>query len=68
MTAVLNSFIKQCTTSLDDLAGQELYTIFGIGDDIRGLLATLSRIDAIISHDPSPHSIYILPYPTLPYP
>lgn len=66
MTAVLNSFIKQCTTSLDDLAGQELYTIFGIGDDIRGLLATLSRIDAIISHDPSPHSIYILPYPTLP--
>jgi len=51
MAAVLDSFVKRCTASLEDFASQEACVALGIGDDVRGLLATLSRIDAIISHE-----------------
>lgn len=51
MSAVLDSFVKRCTSSLQNFAGQEACAALGIGDDVRGLLATLSRIDAIISHE-----------------
>lgn len=51
MAVVLDSFVKRCTASLEDFAGQDACTVLGIGDDVRGLLATLSRIEAIVSHE-----------------
>ncbi|AQK67387.1 Disease resistance RPP13-like protein 4 [Zea mays] len=51
MAAVLDSFVKRCTASLEDFADQEACAALGIVDDVRGLLATLLRIDAIISHE-----------------
>ncbi|KAJ1260859.1 hypothetical protein BS78_10G264900 [Paspalum vaginatum] len=51
MAVVLDSFVKRCTASLEDFAGQEACAALGIGDDVSGLLATLSRIDAIVSHE-----------------
>ncbi|KAL6603411.1 hypothetical protein ACP70R_043772 [Stipagrostis hirtigluma subsp. patula] len=51
MAVVLDSFVKRCTASLEDFAGQSACAALGIGDDVRGLLATLSRIDAIVSHE-----------------
>jgi hypothetical protein len=59
---VLHS-IKQCTASMEDFAGQDVCVVLGIGDNIKGLLATLSRIDAIISYDSSPRSTCILSFP-----
>ncbi|XP_062234007.1 putative disease resistance RPP13-like protein 1 [Phragmites australis] len=51
MAMVLDSFVKRCTASLEDFAGQEACAALGIGDDVRSLLATLSRIGAIVSHE-----------------
>ncbi|KAG2614389.1 hypothetical protein PVAP13_4KG385703 [Panicum virgatum] len=51
MAMVLDSFIKRCRASLQDFAGQDACAALGVGDDVRALLATLSRIDAIVSHD-----------------
>ncbi|XP_062229906.1 putative disease resistance RPP13-like protein 1 [Phragmites australis] len=51
MAMVLDSFVKRCTASLEDFTGQEACAALGIGDDVRGLLATLSRIEAIVSHE-----------------
>ncbi|ONM02861.1 hypothetical protein ZEAMMB73_Zm00001d031432 [Zea mays] len=48
---------------MEDSAGQEVCAVLGIGDNIKGLLATLSRVDAIISYDSSPRSTCILSYP-----
>ncbi|KAK3134633.1 hypothetical protein QOZ80_6AG0551570 [Eleusine coracana subsp. coracana] len=48
---VLESFVKRCTASLEDFAGQEACAALGIGDDVRALLATLWRIEAIVSHE-----------------
>ncbi|GJM97370.1 hypothetical protein PR202_ga14292 [Eleusine coracana subsp. coracana] len=51
MAMVLESFVKRCTASLEDFAGQEACAALGIGDDVRALLATLWRIEAIVSHE-----------------
>ncbi|CAL5040620.1 unnamed protein product [Urochloa decumbens] len=48
---VLESFVKRCTTSLQDFAGQDACAALGVGDDVRALLATLLRINAIVSHE-----------------
>ncbi|KQK16623.1 putative disease resistance RPP13-like protein 1 [Brachypodium distachyon] len=51
MAAVLDSFVKRCTAALEDFAGQEACAALGIRDNVRGLLATLARIDAIVAHE-----------------
>lgn len=51
MAAVLDSFVKRCTASLEDFAGRDACAALGIRDDVRALLATLSRIDTIVSHE-----------------
>ncbi|CAN6192465.1 unnamed protein product [Urochloa humidicola] len=48
---VLDSFVKRCTASLQEFVGQEACATLGVGDDVRALLATLSRINAIVSHE-----------------
>ncbi|PWZ11205.1 Peptidyl-prolyl cis-trans isomerase CYP18-1 [Zea mays] len=48
---------------MEDSVGQEVCAVLGIGDNIKGLLATPSHVDAIISYDPSPRSTCILSYP-----
>ncbi|XP_006647319.1 putative disease resistance RPP13-like protein 1 [Oryza brachyantha] len=51
MAMVLDSFVKRCTASLEDFVGQEACAALGIGDDVRCLLATLQRVQAIVSHE-----------------
>ncbi|KAF0935056.1 hypothetical protein E2562_029643 [Oryza meyeriana var. granulata] len=51
MAMVLDSFANRCTASLEDFAGQEACAALGIGDDVRCLLATLRRVQAIVSHE-----------------
>jgi Leucine-rich repeat (LRR) protein len=48
---VLDSFVSRCTASLHNFAGQDACAALGVGDDVRALLATLSRINAIVSHE-----------------
>uniref|UniRef100_A0A0E0NEF3 AAA+ ATPase domain-containing protein n=2 Tax=Oryza rufipogon TaxID=4529 RepID=A0A0E0NEF3_ORYRU len=51
MAMVLDSFVTRCTASLEDFAGQEACGALGIGDDVRCLLATLRRVQAVVSHE-----------------
>uniref|UniRef100_A0ACD5XN23 Uncharacterized protein n=1 Tax=Avena sativa TaxID=4498 RepID=A0ACD5XN23_AVESA len=51
MAAVLDSYVKRCAAALEDFAGQEACAALGIRDNVRGLLFTLSRIDAVVSHE-----------------
>ncbi|KAF8686898.1 hypothetical protein HU200_006963 [Digitaria exilis] len=51
MSMVLDSFVKRRTASLQDFAGQDACAALGVGDDVRALLATLSRIDAIVAYE-----------------
>lgn len=51
MAAVLDSFVKRCAAALEDFSGQEACAALGIRENVRGLLATLTRIDAVVSHE-----------------
>lgn len=51
MAAVLDSFVKRCAAALEDFSGQEACAALGIRENVRGLLATLARIDAVVSHE-----------------
>ncbi|KAL5211618.1 hypothetical protein ABZP36_022465 [Zizania latifolia] len=53
MAMVLDSFVKRCTASLEDFAGKEACAVLGVGDDVRGLVATLCRIQAVVSREES---------------
>uniref|UniRef100_A0A0D9VFP2 AAA+ ATPase domain-containing protein n=1 Tax=Leersia perrieri TaxID=77586 RepID=A0A0D9VFP2_9ORYZ len=51
MAMVLDSFVERCAASLEDFAGQESCAVLGVGDDVRCLLATLRRVQAVVSHE-----------------
>jgi hypothetical protein len=51
MAAVLDSLVQRCAAALEDFAGQEACGALGIRENVRGLLATLSRIDAVVAHE-----------------
>ncbi|KAF7099099.1 hypothetical protein CFC21_100788 [Triticum aestivum] len=51
MAVVLDSYVKRCAAALEEFAGQEACGALGIRDNVRGLLGTLARIDAVVSHE-----------------
>ncbi|XP_051200693.1 putative disease resistance protein RGA3 [Lolium perenne] len=51
MAAVLDSLVQRCAAALEDFAGQEACAALGIRENVRGLLATLARIDAVVAHE-----------------
>ncbi|KAL6873529.1 hypothetical protein ACP4OV_013611 [Aristida adscensionis] len=51
MAMVLDSFVKRCTASLEEFAGQGACAALGVGDDVRSLLDTLSRVGAVVSRE-----------------
>ncbi|KAM0931570.1 hypothetical protein ACQ4PT_000249 [Festuca glaucescens] len=51
MAAVLDSLVQRCAAALEDFSGQEACAALGIRENVRGLLATLARIDAVVAHE-----------------